>query len=347
MRNGPRNSSLAICVIGAGSWGTTLAIHCSWRGHAVTLWEKFEDLAARLVRERENKTYLPGIPIPDDIEITSDLSVLEKGFDIALFAVPSQYIRGVVKGAAGHLEGEPVIVSATKGLESGSLLRISQVLAEELGDSHGQRLVVLSGPSHAEEVSRRLPTTLVSASSNPAAARRVQEALIDTHLRIYTNEDVTGVELGGALKNTIAIASGICAGLGYGDNTSGALITRGIAEISRLGVAMGADPATFSGLSGIGDLITTCISRHSRNRYVGVELAKGRKIDAILAGMVMVAEGVETTRAAVELSRRYGIEIPISEQVHRVLFEGKDPKTAVDELMLREPKAECTRRDMK
>lgn len=339
MRDLPKGN-LGICVIGAGSWGTTLAVHCSWRGHAVTLWEKFEELASRLAKERENRTYLPGVEIPGDIQITNDLGVLGRGFDIVIFAVPSKYIRGVARESARHFTGEPVVVSATKGLEYGSLKSVSQVLEEELEISPTGRIVVLSGPSHAEEVSRRLPTTLVSASRDSGAAHTVQDALIATHLRIYTNEDVIGVELGGALKNTIAIASGICGGLGYGDNTTGALLTRGIAEISRLGVAMGADPITFSGLSGIGDLITTCISRHSRNRHVGVELAKGRTLEDILAGMVMVAEGIETTRAAVVLARRHGIEMPITEQVHSVLFEGKDPKLAVDELMLREPKRE-------
>jgi len=202
------------------------------------------------------------------------------------------------------------------------------------------RIVALSGPSHAEEVSRKLPTTLVSASRNLEAAAFVQQALVSGYLRVYTNSDIVGVELGGALKNIIAIANGICAGLGYGDNTTGALITRGITEISRLGVAMGADPMTFSGLSGIGDLITTCVSEHSRNRHVGFELAKGRSLERIISDMVMVAEGIETTKAAVELSRKHNIEMPITEQVHRVLFEGKDPKSAVDELMLREPKPE-------
>jgi glycerol-3-phosphate dehydrogenase (NAD(P)+) len=340
MSREPRKSGLDICVIGAGSWGTTLAIHCSWKGHSVTLWEKFKELATRLVEERENRTYLPGVAVPEDVEITSDLAFVGRCCDIIIFAVPSKYIRAVAKEAARHLAGNPIIVSATKGLECESLLRVSQVLEEELHNPHAGNIVVLSGPSHAEEVSRKLPTTLVSASRNSGAARKVQAALIATHLRIYTNEDVIGVELGGALKNTIAIASGICAGLGYGDNTTGALITRGIAEIARLGVAMGADPITFSGLSGIGDLITTCISRHSRNRHVGVELAKGKNLNGILSEMVMVAEGVETTRAAVALARRHGIEMPISEQVHKVLFEGKDPKLAVDELMLREPKPE-------
>jgi glycerol-3-phosphate dehydrogenase (NAD(P)+) len=331
---------LKIIVVGAGSWGTTLALHCSWVGHSVMLWEKFEELAERIIAEGENRTFLPGVPIPDHLKITTDLSALRDHYDIVLFAVPSKYIRNVSREAGSFMSGHELVASATKGLERGSMLRISQVLGQELGEPLSGKIVALSGPSHAEEVSRKLPTTLVSASPNLEAAELIQKALVSNHLRIYTNTDIIGVELGGALKNIIAIANGICAGLGYGDNTTGALITRGIAEISRLGVSMGADPMTFSGLSGIGDLITTCVSQHSRNRFVGFELAKGRKLENIISDMVMVAEGIETTKAAIELSSKKGIEMPITEQVHGVLFEGKDPKSAVDELMLREPKPE-------
>lgn len=329
-----------IFVIGAGSWGTTLALHCLWVGHSVTLWEKFEDIARSIIEDRENKTYLPGVPIPPGIEVTLDLATLRKGFDIVIFAIPSKHIREVAKEAESYLAGNEIIVSASKGLERGSLLRVSQVLTQELGDQFAERIVSLSGPSHAEEVSRKLPTTIVSASRNLEAAEFIQKALASNHLRVYTNRDIAGVELGGALKNIIAIANGICAGLGYGDNTTGALITRGIAEISRLGTVMGADPLTFSGLSGIGDLITTCISQHSRNRHVGFELARGRQLDEIVSEMVMVAEGIETTMAAIKLAEKKAIDMPITEQVYRVLFEGKDPKLAVDELMLREPKPE-------
>jgi len=329
-----------ILVLGAGSWGTTLALHCSWIGHRVTLWEKFEDLAKRLINEKENRIFLPGISLPSDIRITADLEELEEKYDIILFVVPSKHVREVSRIASSIMSGDEVVVSASKGLERGTLLRISQTLEEELGGLTARGVVALSGPSHAEEVSRKLPTTLVSASEDSVAAKYIQQALVSSHLRIYTNSDIIGVELGGALKNIIAIANGICAGLDYGDNTTGALITRGIREISRLGTAMGADPITFSGLSGIGDLITTCISKHSRNRHVGSELARGKKLDRIVTEMVMVAEGIETTRAAVELSKNFCIEMPITAQVNSVLFEKKDPKSAVDELMLREPKSE-------
>jgi glycerol-3-phosphate dehydrogenase (NAD(P)+) len=330
----------SIFVVGAGSWGTTLAIHCTWMGHRVTLWEKFEETARQIMMYRENRTYLPGIEIPADLRVTTDMAVLGEAFDVVLFAVPSQFIRATAREASRCFSRSVVITSATKGLERGTLSRVSEVLGEELDPDLTGDIVVLSGPSHAEEVSRKLPTTIVSASRDREKAEFIQRVMTSTHLRVYTNEDVVGVELGGALKNIIAIANGICAGLGYGDNTTGALITRGIAEISRLGVVMGADPMTFSGLSGIGDLITTCVSGHSRNRHVGVELAKGRRLDDIVREMVMVAEGIETTRAAVELSRRYDIEMPITDQVYQVLFENKNPKEAVDELMLREPKPE-------
>jgi glycerol-3-phosphate dehydrogenase (NAD(P)+) len=334
MVDGPR---VDIVVLGAGSWGTTLALHLHGKGHRVTLWEKFPEKADRIAKERENREFLPGYSVPEEIEVTSDLRALPAEPRIGVFAVPSQALRDVAREAAGRLSGQMVAVSVIKGIEHGSLRRMSEVLAEELP---GTPVVVLSGPSHAEEVVAGIPTTVVAASADAERARFIQEVFMGMRFRVYTNRDVVGVELGGAFKNIIAIANGICSGLSYGDNTTGALMTRGIAEISRLGVAMGAEPSTFAGLSGIGDLITTCISRHSRNRQVGLRLAKGLSLQRILEEMVMVAEGVETTRAARKLARIHGVDMPITGEVYRVLFEGKDPRAAVDDLMLRDPKPE-------
>ena len=328
---------LSTAIIGAGSWGTTLALHLYRKGHQVLLWEKFPERREILEKERENREYLPGFPIPGDIGLTSELSDLPGDLDMAVLSVPSQYLRPVARESRGYIGDRTVVVSVAKGIEKKTFKRMSEVLSEELGCCS---VVVLSGPSHAEEVVIDLPTSVVAAASDEERALFVQKAFMGTRFRVYTNPDVIGVELGGALKNIIAIANGICSGLGYGDNTMGALMARGIAEISRLGVAMGADPGTFAGLSGVGDLITTCISKHSRNRRVGIELAHGRELDDILSEMVMVAEGVETTQVARELARIHGVDMPITEEVYRVLFEGKKPRAAVDELMLRDPKPE-------
>jgi len=328
---------LQIAVIGAGSWGTTIAIHLHRKGHEIALWEKFSEKSSRINKERENREYLPGFPIARDIMVTSDLEDLPSDMDLAVFAIPSQFLRSIAKDAGPYIPRGAIALSVVKGIEYGTFKRMSEVLGEELRDPS---LVVLSGPSHAEEVVRELPTSVVVASSEEEKALLVQRVFMDTNFRVYTNKDVVGVELGGALKNIIAIANGICSGLGYGDNTMGALMARGIAEISRLGVAMGADPATFAGLSGIGDLITTCISEHSRNRLVGLELARGKKLETILEEMVMVAEGVETTRSARTLAIKEEVDIPITEEVYKVLFEGKEPRSAVDDLMLRDPKHE-------
>jgi len=308
-----------IVVLGAGSWGTTLALHLQGKGHRVGLWEKFPEKADRIAKDRENREFLPGHTIPEEITVTSDLRALARSPAIAVFAVPSQALRAVAREASGRLGGQIVAVSVIKGIENGSLLRMSEVLAEELP---GVPVVILSGPSHAEEVIAGIPTTVVAASTEPERARFIQSVFMGTRFRVYTNRDIVGVELGGAFKNIIAIANGICSGLEYGDNTTGALMTRGIAEVSRLGVAMGAEPSTFAGLSGIGDLITTCISRHSRNRQVGLRLAEGHSLERILGEMVMVAEGVETTRGARRLAEIHGVDMPITAEVYRVLFEG-------------------------
>jgi glycerol-3-phosphate dehydrogenase (NAD(P)+) len=328
---------LTVAVIGAGSWGTTLALHLLGKGYRTILWEKFPEQREILERDRENKQYLPGSKIPIEMKITSEMDDLSSDLDLVIFAIPSQYLRSVAKEVGKHIKSETVAVSVVKGIEYGTFKRMSEVLGEELTDCP---LVALSGPSHAEEVVAGLPTSVVVASQKEEPALFAQEVFMGTRFRVYTNDDVIGVELGGAFKNIIAIANGICSGLGYGDNTMGALMARGIAEISRLGVAMGAKPKTFSGLSGVGDLITTCISKHSRNRLVGLELAGGKSLDEILKGMVMVAEGVQTARAARELARIHRVDMPITEEVYKVLFEEKEPRSAVDDLMLRDPKPE-------
>ena len=290
-------------------------------------------------KSRENKAMLPGIKIPESIAITSDMAEVVPGSDIVLLVVPSHVLRDTMTQAAGLMKGSEKVVIATKGVEQGSLKRMSEIVAEVAGVSR-DRIAVLVGPSHAEEVARQVPTAIVSASEDEKTARYVQENFATPMFRVYTNTDVLGVEIGVAVKNVIAIAAGITDGLGFGDNTKGALLTRGLAEITRLGVKMGARQQTFAGLAGIGDLITTCTSQHSRNRFVGQELGKGRKLKEILDGMVMVAEGVRTTKSAVGLAAEYDVEMPISEEVNKILFEDKSPMEAIKDLMLRSPKPE-------
>jgi len=327
-----------ITVLGAGGWGTALAILLHDNGQRVHLWEFFPDRAEKLRSARRNETFLPGVTIPGGILITHRLEEALEDSAMAVFALPSHLIRELAAGAAPLLSSGTQVVNVAKGLERKSLKRMSEVLEEELpGETP---IVTLSGPSHAEEVSRGIPTAVVAASRSLPQGRRVQDVFMSPTFRVYTNDDLVGVELAGSLKNIIAIAVGICDGLGYGDNTKGALITRGLAEISRLGAALGARQETFAGLSGMGDLITTCASRHSRNRYVGEQIGKGRSLREILDSMEMVAEGVNTADSGRDLARRTGVEMPITEQVHGVLFEGKDPREAVNDLMTRDPKSE-------
>jgi glycerol-3-phosphate dehydrogenase (NAD(P)+) len=329
----------SITVLGGGSWGTALAVLLASKGHRVAMWEFFPSRAEALRHDRENKAMLPGIRIPEHIKITADLEEACRASDHVVFVVPSHVFRETaMKARAFIADGQPVTI-ATKGLEEGTLKRMSEVAEEALGCGP-TRLAVLVGPSHAEEVSRGLPTTVVASSPSRATAEAAQEIFMTPTFRVYTNLDVVGVEIGVSLKNVVAIAAGVCDGLGFGDNTKGALLTRGLAEITRLGVKMGAKPETFSGLAGVGDLITTCISRHSRNRYVGEELAKGRSLEEVLSGMVMVAEGVRTTRGAVALADRHGVEMPIAREVHSILFAGKPVKDAIRDLMLRSRKPE-------
>ena len=325
-----------VAVLGAGSWGTTLAIHLADKGESVRLWEVFEEAAEVLIEKRENTKFLPGIHIPETIAISSSLEEVLRGAEIIVAAVPSHCIREVI-GKVGRIKQRAVILSAAKGIEEGSLKRMSEVIAEELPESS---ISVLSGPSHAEEVSRKIPTTVVVSSLNTDIAKSMQKLFMSASFRVYTNSDIIGVELGGALKNIIAIASGISDGLGFGDNTKAAILTRGLAEITRLGVAMGASPATFAGLSGMGDLVTTCISRHSRNRKLGELIAQGKGIDGALSIIGQVAEGVRTTKCAYELAGAYKVDVPIAGQVHAILFEGKDARSAASGLMGRTPRPE-------
>jgi glycerol-3-phosphate dehydrogenase (NAD(P)+) len=330
-----------IGVLGAGSWGTTLALLLSENKFRIRLWEFFPEHVEALLRDRENRKFLPGIRIPETIEIGSDIDAAVRGADLLAFVVPSHVVRSVAQKVAGcgAFDREAIFVNAAKGLEEGSLKRMSEVLQDELPGA-APRIFSLIGPSHAEEVSRQMPTSIVVAGERGEAIKEVQRVFFRPYFRVYTNDDIIGAEIAVALKNIIAIAAGVCDGLGYGDNTKAALLTRGLVEISRLGCALGAKLETFAGLAGIGDLIVTCFSKHSRNRFVGEHIGKGETLEQVLAGMVMVAEGVRTTKAAVALGREKGIELPIIESTYNILFNGKDPREAITELMNRPPTEE-------
>jgi glycerol-3-phosphate dehydrogenase (NAD(P)+) len=329
-----------VTVLGGGSWGTTLALVLHDNGHQVVTWEFDPEQVETVMNDGENRKFLPGVPLPASIEITNDLSASLDGAEAVVFAVPSHVVRVVAGNAAAMIPDGTHVVNVAKGIENETLMRMSEVLAHELNRPETAGISSLVGPSHAEEVSRKLPTTIVAGALSETTAIFTRDLFMTEYLRVYTNTDLIGVELGVSLKNVIAIAAGICDGLGYGDNTKGALLTRGLAEMTRLGVTMGGRPETFAGLSGMGDLITTCISKHSRNRYVGEAIAEGRTLEEILDSMVMVAEGVRTTRSVEELSKKLSVEMPICEQMNLVLFEGKPPSEAISNLMLRDPKAE-------
>ncbi len=325
-------------VLGAGSWGMTLAVHLQRVGHGVRLWEIDPTRAGRLQAERVDRVILPGLTLPPPIEVSSDLAQVLGGVGAVVFVVPSHHMRSSARRAALSWPGGAFAVNAAKGLEEGSLRRMDEVLAEEL--PKGTSLGVLSGPSHAEEVAELHPTALVAAAREKAEAARIQDLFHGDPLRIYTSSDLVGVGLGGSLKNVIALAAGVLDGLGLGDNTKAALMTRGLHEITRLGVALGAAPETFAGLAGMGDLFVTCMSRHSRNRLLGEKIGKGLTLEAALGQMVMVAEGVKTARAARDLAHGVRVEVPIVEQVCRVLFEGVPAREAVRALMARDAKPE-------
>ncbi|MBN1542557.1 NAD(P)-dependent glycerol-3-phosphate dehydrogenase [candidate division KSB1 bacterium] len=330
-----------ITILGAGSWGIALALYCDRIGHSVTLWEYDPVAAQKLHQTRKRELVIPGVILPDSIAITSDLDVALTECELVFLVVPSHVARTVMEQIAA-LQGkkEYIFISCIKGIENESLMRISEIVHSVLTDFDPARFAVLSGPSHAEEVSRNIPTAVVIASTSAQTASVIQKSLTSKTFRFYTSQDIAGVELGGALKNVIAIAAGICDGAGFGDNTKAALQPRGLAEIARLGQTLGANPLTFSGLSGMGDLIVTCMSRHSRNRFVGEQIGQGKTLKKILESMAMVAEGVRTCRSAVELGKKNSVELPICQEVYRVLFEKKSPKAAVDSLMSRAVKPE-------
>lgn len=329
-----------ITIIGAGSWGTTLANLLACQGLEVNLWVYERELCEILIRERENPLYLAGVSLVPGVHPTSDLEESAQGVKVFISACPTQTVRSVTSRLVPFLRHAPLFISVSKGLEKGTLFTCSQVLTQVLPPSLEARLAVLSGPSFAREVSQGLPTLVVAASSESSVAERVQQLFSTASFRVYTNSDVLGVELGGALKNVIAIAAGISDGLNFGHNARSALLTRGLAEITRLGISMGASLQTFSGLAGLGDLILTCTDDQSRNRTVGLRLGRGEKLEEILREMKAVAEGVKTVQAAVALGKRHRVELPISQAVHEVLYEGKNPMDAVEELMGRSPKPE-------
>jgi glycerol-3-phosphate dehydrogenase (NAD(P)+) len=328
-----------VTVLGAGSWGTALAVHLGRIGHDVRLWARDPSLAAEISERRANAVYLPDISLPDSVTVTDAL--VEALFDTELIvsAIPSHGCRAVMRTAAPFISSRATIVSATKGLESETLLRMSEVIAEELGADPA--IVVLSGPSFAVEVAQQLPTAVLAASSDARAIETVQREFRSPYFRLYGSADVVGVELVGALKNIIAIAAGVVEGLGLGHNALAALITRGLAEMSRLAAAAGGKRETPSGLSGLGDLVLTCTGSLSRNRHVGIELARGRHLGEILASMKMIAEGVKTTSAALALGARHGVELPIATQMAAVLDGRSDVRTAVEALMLRPQRHEA------
>lgn len=329
-----------IAVLGAGGWGIAIAKLLSENGHRVRLWEYDPKELQRISAVREHTQKLPGVIIPDEVEITDDLNKAISGSELLALALPSHTVRGVAKRLSSLELDNSLVVNLAKGIENDTLLRMSEVLRQELPSHLHENITTLSGPSHAEEVARKHPTTVVVAGFKEEIAKRVQETFMNPYFRVYTNSDLVGVELGGSLKNVIAIASGICDGMGLGDNSKGALLSRGLAEIIRLGGKLGAKGETFAGLSGLGDLVTTCISRYSRNRFVGEEIGRGRTLKEVESKMVMVAEGIKTTRSAYQLSLKHQIEMPITQQVHWVLFGDKKPGAAINELMTRDPKSE-------
>lgn len=325
-----------IAVIGSGSWGTAASVHLCKQGHDVTLWSWLEDESLRLAKDLENKEFLPGIALPENIHFTSDISCV-KDKDLIVLVTPSKAIRSTCHAMSPHITDGTLIVILSKGIEDGTLYTLSEVVESEIPNC---RVAVMSGPSHAEEVAQGIPTTNIAACGDIKYAEYIQSVFMSDNFRVYTGTDVLGVELGGALKNIIALCAGITDGIGFGDNTKAALMTRGIKEISRLGTCMGAEADTFWGLSGIGDLIVTCTSMHSRNRRAGILIGEGKSLDEALSTVHMVVEGVQCCKAAYALAGKYNVEMPIVQKAYEVLYEGKNPKTAVVELMQRDPKSE-------
>lgn len=328
---------MKVGIIGAGSWGSAMGIALAGKGYVIDIWDRDSELINIMRINRENKKYLSGVTLPNNIKCVDSINECVEDKEILIIAVPSHAVRPVFESIKNLINKGQVLVSLAKGIENGTLKRISEVIEELCPDN---RIAVLSGPSHAEEVSRGIPTTVVVSAKAKETAQFVQDALSTTRLRIYTNPDIIGVELGGAVKNIIALAAGITDGLGYGDNTKAALMTRGIAEITRLGVAMGAKPLTFAGLSGIGDLIVTCTSMHSRNRRAGILIGQGKSVSEAVKEVNMVVEGINTTKSTYELAKKIGVEMPITRELYLTLFADKDPREALNDLMLREQKHE-------
>ena len=323
-----------VSVIGAGSWGTALAVLLANNGHQVTIWSHDPHEVEMLSTKREQQEKLPGVKLPDNVSVLSDMEASLTGKDVVVMAVPSPVVRSVAKQMAPYISDGQVIVNVAK---DGTYMTLSAIIEEEIPNAE---VCVLSGPSHAEEVGRGIPTTVVVGSKKQKIAEMLQDVFMNQVFRVYTNPDIIGIELGGALKNVIALAAGTTDGLGYGDNTKAALMTRGIAELTRLGVALGGKPETFSGLTGIGDLIVTCTSVHSRNRKAGYLIGKGMTADEAMKEVKMVVEGVYSAKAALGLARKYNVSVPIVEAVNKVLFEGADPKEEVSSLLLRERRKE-------
>ncbi|MDD3141308.1 MAG: NAD(P)H-dependent glycerol-3-phosphate dehydrogenase [Lachnospiraceae bacterium] len=328
---------LKIGVLGAGSWGTALALLLYKNGHQVTLWSISKEEVDMLNQKHEHKEKLPGVMIPEDLKITVSLETAIRGMDFCVLAVPSPYTRATARSMKPYVESQQIIVNVAKGIEDNTLMTLSDQIEEEIPNAD---VAVLSGPSHAEEVGRGLPTTCVIGAKTQKTAEFLQSAFMSEVFRVYTSPDVLGIELGGSLKNVIALAAGIADGLGYGDNTKAALITRGMAEIARLGVKMGGKIETFTGLTGIGDLIVTCASVHSRNRKAGYLMGQGKSMQEAMDEVQMIVEGVYSAKAAVKLAHKYDVSMPITEQVNQVLFEGKSAADAVNELMLRDKRIE-------
>lgn len=326
-----------VVVIGAGSMGIAMAVLLSKNGNNVTVWSPMNDEITMLKANREHVTRLPGVKIPDSVAFTTDMEIATKGCDVVVLAVPSQTTRQNCKSLSKLISKDTIVVTCSKGIEDSTCKLLSQIMKEELPNNN---IAVLSGPSHAEEIARDIPTTVVAASEDIKIAQFLQDLFMTPNFRVYTNTDVIGVELGGALKNIIALCAGISDGLGYGDNTKAALMTRGIAEISRLGVAMGGKADTFSGLTGVGDLIVTCTSMHSRNRRAGILIGKGKTVNQALDEVNMVVEGVATTKPAYKLAKKLGVSMPITDEAYSILYEGKDPRFAVGDLMTRDKKTE-------
>jgi glycerol-3-phosphate dehydrogenase (NAD(P)+) len=326
-----------VAIIGAGSMGTAMAILLSKNGNNVKLWSPMKDEISMLKTNNEHVTRLPGVKIPESVVFTTDIEIAVKDCEVVVLAVPSQTTRQNCRTLSKNISKDTIVVTCSKGIEDGTCKLLSEIMQDELPQNS---IAVISGPSHAEEIARDIPTTVVAASAKIEVAKFLQDLFMTSNFRVYTNTDVVGVELGGALKNIIALCAGISDGLGFGDNTKAALMTRGIAEISRLGVAMGGNADTFSGLTGVGDLIVTCTSMHSRNRRAGILIGQGKTVQQALEEVNMVVEGVATTKPAYDLACKLGISMPITKEAYSILFEGKDPRIAVVDLMSRDKKTE-------